>query len=132
MICGTGIDLLDIDRMRKTLSKSDNAFIERVFTDEEIAYCRGGVSLSARSRCFAGRFCAKEAFLKALGTGLRDGIWWKDIEVMNDALGKPTVTLKNMASEILKEKHITHVHVSISHDRKTAAAVVVLERLSDG
>lgn len=132
MICGTGIDLLDIDRMKKILSKSDNAFIERIFTEDEIAYCRGGVSLGARSRCFAGRFCAKEAFLKALGTGLRDGIWWKDIEVMNDALGKPTVTLKNMASEILKEKHITHVHVSISHDRRTAAAVVVLERLSDG
>ena len=127
MIVGTGIDLIQVSRIRKQLEKSGHRFFETLFTEREIGYCQKGSSLSRQSQCFSGRFCAKEAFLKALGSGLRDGIFWKDMEILNDELGKPYFILRNRVQEIIKEKEITQVHLSISHDKNMATAMVILE-----
>jgi holo-[acyl-carrier protein] synthase len=127
MIFGTGIDILDIDRMRKQMSESNERFFEMLFTENEKQYCRQGTHLNVQAQRFAGRFAAKEAFLKALGTGLRDGIRWLDIEIRNDELGKPFFHLSNEALNKSKDAGIQRLHVSITHSRTYAAAMVILE-----
>ena len=81
MICGVGIDLIEVDRIKKQLEKSSDRFCQSLFSEKEIAYCRRGANTRIQARHFAGRFAAKEAFLKAIGTGMRDGLRWKDIEI---------------------------------------------------
>lgn len=127
MIYGTGIDLIEIDRIKKELEKAKEKFCDMVFTNNEIAYCQRGANLNIQSQCFAGRFVAKEAFFKAIGTGLRDGIRWKDVEVMNNEMGKPELFLQNKALEIIKNENISNIQLSISHSNKVAAAIVILE-----
>jgi len=128
MIHGTGIDLVDIDRLEKILRKWDTRFLNMLYSPEEIGYCTKKAYPAIH---YAARFAAKESFLKSLGLGLGMGIKLKDIEVRNDAQGRPILNLNGRASEILEERGITSVHVSLSHSRIQAGAVVILEREKD-
>ncbi len=127
MIFGTGIDILEVNRMRRQLDIPKGRFFQMLFTEKEIEYCTQAADMGARSQRFAGRFAAKEAFLKALGTGLRDGIKWTDMEILNDGAGKPHINVRNKALNLLNNNNVQAVHVSITHDKSFAAAVVVLE-----
>lgn len=128
MIAGTGIDLVEIARLKESLDKHKNAFVQKIFTSAEIEYCEKKRNPEVSTIHYAGRFAAKEALFKALGTGWQKGVKWKDIEVLNDSLGKPVMTLKNKAREIVRERQISNIHVSISHTKKHATAFVILEK----
>ena len=124
MIYGIGVDLVSVQRIEKVIFRWGGRFVKRIFTDREARICYGrATSYSA----FALRFAAKEAFSKALGLGMRKGIRWRDIEVFNDASGKPGLTLYGKAAEICKEKGINNIHLSLSDDGEYGIAMVVLE-----
>ncbi|MEO7538521.1 MAG: holo-ACP synthase [Pyrinomonadaceae bacterium] len=125
MILSTGIDIVEVYRIRKTIARTPR-FVDRVFTKAERAYCEGkGVAASAS---YAGRFAAKEAFLKALETGWRGKITWHDIEVINSEDGVPRLKITGEAEHILAERQASRVHLSISHTGEYAVAQVILER----
>lgn len=124
MICGVGIDLVDIQRIRKIIQRWDVAFLKKIFSADEIAYCKKH-ALSAVH--FGARFAAKESFLKALGMGLGDGIRLAEIEVVNDETGKPALKLHGAAREQIRKRKIQKVHLSLTHTREYAVAVVLLE-----
>jgi len=128
MIFGIGIDIIEIDRIEAELEKHKDRFSKMVFTEKEIDYCSKNKNLNAQSQCFSGRFAAKEAFFKAIGTGLRNGLSWKDVEILNDKLGKPCFVLKNNSLKIIETNQIFNVQLSISHCHSYATAVVVLEK----
>lgn len=125
MIYGTGIDIVEIARFEKFLKQGNDSLFQRIFTQNEIAYC-SAKKLAAQH--YALRFAAKESFLKALGTGLRDGLSWQDMEVVNDALGKPTLRLAGRAEEMFRDAGLSACFLSLSHDAGCAIAMVVLER----
>ena len=125
MIFGTGIDIVDISRFERFVRENNESLFLRLFTPHELAYC-GGKRRSAQH--YALRFAAKEAFLKALGTGLRDGLSWKDMEIVNDQLGKPELMLSGRARELFSELGLAKNFLSLSHDGNMAVAMVVLER----
>ncbi|GFO65156.1 holo-[acyl-carrier-protein] synthase [Geomonas paludis] len=125
MIYGTGVDIVEIARFDKFLKQGNDALFQRIFTQGEIEYC-SSKKLSAQH--YALRFAAKESFLKALGTGLRDGLSWQDMEVVNDALGKPTLRLSGRAEVLFREAGLSSCFLSLSHDAGCAVAMVVLER----
>lgn len=127
MIIGIGTDIAQVSRFRRHVDEPDSPLLRRIFTDRERAYCNARKSGAAA--CFAARFAAKEAFLKALGTGLRDGISWHDMEVVNDRLGKPELFLYAGAEELLRKKGGKRLFLSLSHDGGCAVAMVVLESL---
>nr|HID14478.1 holo-[acyl-carrier-protein] synthase [Anaerolineae bacterium] len=118
-----GIDLIEIARIERVLTRYGDRFLERVFTPAEILYCR------ARLPELAARFAAKEAVSKALGIGIRmiarDGINWQDVEVIGDLRGKPLVRLYGRAAERAGELGLTGWAVSLSHTREHAVAVVI-------
>jgi len=128
MIYGIGIDLIEVERIKKTALKSGDRFYTRIFTENEINYCKKGSDLNNQSQCFAARFAAKEAFFKAIGTGLRNGLHWKDVEVSNNELGKPDLVLRNTALEIIERIKSPNILLSISHTKNAAIAVVILEK----
>ena len=111
--------------MREVLRRTPR-FAERVFTARERDYCdaRGGSS----AQHYAARFAAKEAALKALGTGWRGGVGWQDVEVANDAAGRPELIFRYTALELFRQTGATNVHLSISHTAEHAIAHVLLER----
>ena len=119
----TGVDLIEISRIEQILARYGDRFLERVFTPVEILYCR------ARPAELAARFAAKEAVSKALGVGVRmmsrDGINWRDAEIIGDARGKPLVRLHGRAAERAEELGLTEWAVSLSHTREHAIAFVV-------
>ena len=121
----TGVDLVEIARVQRAVSSNGDRFLRRVFTQNEILYCRGRVSE------LAARFAAKEAVSKALGVGLRalarDGIHWKDVEVTGDSRGKPIVRLSGRAAERAAELGLTEWSVSLTHTREHAMAFVVAQ-----
>jgi holo-[acyl-carrier protein] synthase len=123
MIKGIGVDLVEISRVQRLLQR-DNGFIERVFTAREIAYCE---SKHFKAQHYAARFTAKEAFFKALGTGFRGGMSWKDVEVDNDALGKPRLRLTAVARKKFHARKMKRMFLSLSHIRDMAVALVVIE-----
>ncbi len=125
MIYGTGVDIVEIARFEKFLQQGNDALFDRIFTPFEIQYCSGK---KQSAQHYALRFAAKESFLKALGTGLRDGISWKDMEVVNDKLGKPELKLYRRAEELFRQAGLTSCFLSLSHDAGCAVAMVVLER----
>jgi holo-[acyl-carrier protein] synthase len=125
LIFGTGVDIVEIARFERFLKQGNDALFHRLFTAGEIEYC-AGKKLSAQH--YALRFAAKESFLKALGTGLRDGLSWKDVEVVNDNLGKPELKLSGRALEMFREAGGSGCFLSLSHDAGCAIAMVVLER----
>jgi len=124
MISGIGIDTVEIARFRRFLDEGNQAIIERLFTTGERGRCSARKDAAS---CYAARFAAKEAFLKALGSGLRDGISWHDMEVVNNESDKPALLLTGRAREILEKQGSGTVLLSLSHDGGQAVAMVVLE-----
>ena len=125
MIFGTGIDIVDISRFERLLNEGNDRLFVRLFTPHEIEYCAG----KARSaQHYALRFAAKEAFLKACGLGLREGMTWQDVEVVNDTLGKPDLRLHGKAMQLFSDNRLSKTFVSLSHDGSFAVAMVILER----
>ena len=125
MIYGIGIDLIEIERMQRAITRTGARLIERLYTDVEQDYCRTQCPPYA---CYAARFAAKEAFLKALGTGLRQHMRWRDMEVWRDDLGKPGLRLYGYLHERCLAEDIRHIHLSLSHSATCAMAQVILER----
>lgn len=125
MIVSTGIDIVEVYRIAETMTRTPR-FAERVFTANERDYCDSKGAAAAQS--YAGRFAAKEAFLKAIKTGWRGKITWHDIEVVNDIDGVPALNVTGEAKNILIDRGAVHVHLSISHTAEHAVASVVLER----
>ncbi len=130
MILGIGIDVVEVPRMKRLLAKNREPFIQKVFTQQEREDCSASANADVHVQRFAGRFAAKEAFLKAVGTGLAGGLSWRDVEVRNDGQGKPTIHLYHAAFEKIRNMKADSVHVSISHTRTVAVAVVILENNS--
>jgi len=124
MILGTGIDTVEIARFQKFLDEDNQPLLNRLFSAAEQDYCRPKKQAAS---CLAARFAAKEAFVKALGTGLRDGMCWTQIEVVKDQLGKPSLKLSKRTHQLFSEHGAPSVHLSLSHDGGHAVAVVVLE-----
>ena len=124
MIFGIGIDEIEVARIEKQIQK-EAGFKERVFTSGEIEYCE---SKKYRAEHYAARFAAKEAFMKAVGTGWRDGLAFNEIEIVKDELGRPTLVLYGKAKEIIDKHKITSIHVSLSHIKELANAIVTLEK----
>ncbi|WHH61748.1 holo-ACP synthase [Petroclostridium sp. X23] len=123
MIVGIGIDIVEIDRISRAIMKN-SAFVQRFFTENEQDYFK---ERNNRYEVIAGNFAAKEAFSKALGTGIRN-FTLKDVEVLRDPVGKPYINLFNNAFAVMQELEISKIHVSISHCRQYAAANVIAER----
>ena len=122
MLIGVGCDVIEIARVAKAMER--RAFVERVYAPEEIAYCQSRGKQAASS--FAARFAAKEAVLKALGTGLRGGEL-TEIVITNDDLGKPSVQLRGYHAELAQKLGVKNIAISMSHSRETALAYVVME-----
>lgn len=113
-----GIDLVDIARIERMLDEHDERFRQRVFTKNEQAYC--DAATHRRAERYAARFAAKEAVLKALGTGWRNGIAWTDIEVVRKPSGEPALNITGKCAEIANDMGITHWLISISHAGETS------------
>jgi holo-[acyl-carrier protein] synthase len=128
MIFGSGIDIVNIERIERLMARWGDHFLGRVYTEREISWCQ---RKSHPMECFAIRFAAKEAFLKAIGSGLRNGIQWTDIEVENDSMGKPLLSLHRRAKEVLQAHRIERILLTLSHDRPYAVAHVLLEGRDD-
>ncbi|MCC3860660.1 holo-ACP synthase [Pseudemcibacter aquimaris] len=126
-IIGLGNDLTDIRRIEKSLNRFDGRFMKRVFTDGEIEYCQ---SKGNHASNFAKRFAAKEACSKALGTGFAKGVYWKDMEVINDDLGKPILKLTGGARDRLKELTPdgleAQIDLSLTDEPPLAQAIVII------
>ena len=125
MIYGIGIDLVSIIRIEKVIRRWGDRFIRRVFAPDEAEIC---YHRAAPFSAFALRFAAKEAFSKALGSGMRKGLKWREIEVFNYPGGKPGLRLHGMSFEICREKGVTSIHLSLSDAGGYGIAMVVLER----
>ncbi len=123
-ILGTGIDIVECLRIAQMIERHGELFITRVYTEHEIEYC---TARKAATQHYAGRWAAKEAVLKALGTGWRRGIGWRDIEIRNNQQGAPTVLLRGGARDVMERAGIRRLHVTISHCRSFAVAYVVAE-----
>ena len=116
----TGVDIIEIPRVAQVLERYGQRFLNRIFTPGEIAYCRG------RAPNLAARFAAKEATMKALGTGVR-GVGWKDIEVTRHASGAPSIQLHGRAKSRAERLGVQEISVSLSHSREYAVAFVVAQ-----
>ena len=124
MILGIGVDQVEVTRIERLLERRPEKGPLRLFTRRERATCD---SRQRRAECYAARFAAKEAFFKALGTGWRDGMGWHEIIVQNDRLGKPQIHLSGKTLEIFQGRGLESIHLSISHEKVHAVAMVVLE-----
>jgi len=123
-IYGVGIDLIRIERLERILERWEGRFEKRVFTEAEMQVCS---ARKAYASCLAMRFAAKEAFVKALGIGMRAPVLWLDIEVRSDPLGKPEIFLSDRASDFCRERGIRSWHLSLTDDGEYGAAVVIIE-----
>jgi holo-[acyl-carrier protein] synthase len=124
MVYGIGIDIIEIKRFERALERWGRRLREWVFTPQELSIC---LAKAHPGRHLALRFAAKEALLKALGIGMFQGIAWKDIEIINDPLGRPHMKVKGAAERICQEKGIQEIFVSISHEQEYGVAHVLLE-----
>jgi holo-[acyl-carrier protein] synthase len=124
MILGSGVDLCEVPRIEAAIARYGRRFVERIYTPLEIAYAE---SKANRFERFAARFAAKEAGMKALGTGWRGGITWKDFEVANLPSGRPTLRFHGKAAEIAARLGVKRVALSITHTKDQALAMVILE-----
>jgi len=116
----TGVDIIEIPRVQRVLAEYGRRFLERIFTEGEIAYCRG------RAPNLAARFAAKEATMKALGTGTR-GVSWKDIEVLRRESGEPHIRLSGRAEACAQRLGVVEISLSLSHCQEYAVAFVVTQ-----
>lgn len=123
-IKGHGVDIIEISRIREMLERHGDHFLARVFTPAETGYCREHADPCPR---LAARFAAKEAALKVIGTGWRDGIAWTDVEVVSLPSGAPTLAVKGKAADVAAAMGITQWWVSLSHSKDNAIASVIGE-----
>jgi holo-[acyl-carrier protein] synthase len=124
MIVGTGVDIAEVPRIAASIERFGERFLRRVFTDAEIRYCESKANKSER---YAARFAAKEAALKAIGTGLHHGISWKDVEVARQPGGRPTIAFHGIAAQFADKLGTRRAHLSLSHTKENAIAYVILE-----
>lgn len=124
MILGVGTDLAEVDRIERTFERYGQRFLSRIYTGREIDY-------SLRKKNFAeslaARFAAKEAGMKAIGTGWHRGVTWRDFEVVNEASGRPTLWLSGVAATIAEQLEVTRISLSLTHTSTLAMAIVILE-----
>jgi holo-[acyl-carrier protein] synthase len=125
VIVGSGVDLCEVARIRNAVERHGRRFLERVFTDQEIVYSEQKANLYER---YAARFAAKEAGMKALGTGWHGGVKWRDFEVTNLPSGRPTLQLHGKAAEYARKLGVQNVSLSITHTSVQAMALVILEK----
>lgn len=125
MIHGVGIDLVENERIENIILKWGDKFLERVFCDQEVAYCSKHAQSSLH---YAVRFAAKECFLKALGIGLGMGVKLKDIEVTRNIAGQPSIAAHGEALNQIKKNKIKKINLSLTHTKKYAAAFLVMEK----
>ena len=123
MILGIGIDLMEIEKIEKKFQS--DVHLRKVFTPAEIRECKSVVRSAER---FAGRFAAKEAFMKAIGKGIRQEVWFTQIEVLNNQDGQPYIQVKGEAEVWLRALSVRNIHVSIAHTKQNAVAIVILEK----
>ncbi len=124
MIIGVGVDVIEISRIEKVLTERGEKFTSKMYTRTEVEYCTRDRASAAH---FAGRFAAKEAAMKALGVGWGRNAGWLDVEVTNDERGKPLLGMSGSAARTADSLGVKRAHVSLSHSRGTACAVVILE-----
>lgn len=124
MILGIGTDIIEVERISKHI-EAGFGFKEKVFTLKEIDYCE---SKTNKAQNYAARFSAKEAFLKAVGTGMRHGLAFTDIEVVNDELGKPEMMLHGKALDHIRKLGVTNIQISLTHLRDWVNAIVIIEK----
>ena len=124
MIVGTGVDITEVPRIRRARERFGQRFLDRVFTTEEVRYCMARQNSDER---LAARFAAKEAGMKAIGTGLRRGVTWHDVEVVRSSGGRPALQFHGRAAEFAAQLGCTRPHLSLSHTAEQAIAVVILE-----
>ena len=124
MIVGLGMDIAEIDRIEAAVARHGAALIERLFTPGEVAYCERYKNKFER---YAGRFAAKEAAMKALGTGWSGGVRWRDIEVVREASGKPSLQLAGVARHIADRLSVRSIALTITHSGNLALAEVIFE-----
>lgn len=124
MIVGSGVDIAEVDRIAAAIARHGEGLLKRLFTPEEIAYCERHRNNAER---YAGRFAAKEAAMKALGTGWRHGVRWIDIEVTRNSSGRPTLRLTGRARELADQLRVRNISLSITHSGNTALAQVLFE-----
>ena len=124
MIVGMGVDLAEVERLEAAIRRHGRAFVERVFTAGEIRYCESHRNATER---YAARFAAKEAAMKALGTGWRRGVRWVDIEVANKPGGRPTLRLHGRTKELAEERGVRRISLSVTHTAGFALAQVIFE-----
>jgi holo-[acyl-carrier protein] synthase len=124
MIVGTGVDITEVPRVAAAIERFGERFLKRVFTEQEIQYCQSKHNFVER---FAARFAAKEAALKAIGTGLRMGISWREVEVTRTPGGRPSIAFHGVAGQFASRLNMKRAHLSLSHTKEHAIAYVILE-----
>lgn len=124
VIVGVGVDLAEVPRIRASFERFGERFRDRIFTPLEIAYCESKANKYER---YAARFAAKEAGMKAIGTGMRRGVRWVDFEVANLPSGKPTLRFHGVAAQVAERLGVTNVALSLTHTSETSLAHVILE-----
>jgi holo-[acyl-carrier protein] synthase len=124
MIVGTGIDIAEVPRIREAIERHGQRFLHRIFTEGEIQYCE---SKANRVERYAARFAAKEAGMKAIGTGWNHGVRWRDIEVARKPGGRPTLLLHGKAAEFAARLGAVNIALSLTHTAEQAMAQVILE-----
>lgn len=124
MIVGTGVDLAEVDRIREAIQRHGDRFVQRIYTPNEIAYVQRKANRYER---YAARFAAKEAGMKAIGTGWRRGVRWQDFEVINLPSGRPTLRLHGVAAEFAQKLGVQQIHLSLTHTAAQGLAYVILE-----
>jgi len=125
MIVGTGIDIAEVPRIAQSIERFGQRFLQRIFTEGEMRYCD---SKANRVERYAARFAAKEAAMKALGTGWNHGVRWRDCEVTRMAGGRPTMTFHGKAGEFAAKLGVKNIALSLTHTVDQAMAMVILER----
>jgi holo-[acyl-carrier protein] synthase len=124
MIVGMGIDITEVKRIAAVIESQKERFLRRVYTPDEVAYCE---QFRNRYERYAGRFAAKEAAMKALGTGWSNGVRWVDLEVVRERSGRPTLSLKGEAKKIADALRVKTIAISITHTAEQAIAQVIFE-----
>jgi holo-[acyl-carrier protein] synthase len=124
VIVGTGVDLAEVPRIRASVERFGERFVKRIFTEREIAYVERKANKFER---YAARFAAKEAGMKAIGTGWRRGVRWQDFEVSNLRSGKPTLLLHGVAAQFAERLGVKNISLSLTHTEQYGMAHVILE-----
>ena len=124
MLIGTGVDLIEVERIAHSIERFGERFLRRVYTDHEIAYCRRS---RASAESFAARFAAKEAGAKALGTGISRGVTWNEFQVARNPGGRPVLELRGRAALLARELGVRTISLSLTHTASLAMATVMME-----